>query len=171
MYLFFSFQNSSGVPFLFKKKGPFALPCGSGAFGAGPLNTSDMNVGEVALTLVLGGYIVNLCDFYFYKLIGKLTSFLQLQEFSFRNLPVTSCTTTVWCSLYRSNARLSTFSPRVQLYGLYWILMTYLSSWASKVHTHPSHSETSRLLTSSLSLGVPVPHGIELFIMNHWSES
>jgi hypothetical protein len=27
----------------------------------------------------------------------------------------------------------------------------------SKSHTHPSHSETSRLLTSSLSLGVPVP--------------
>ncbi len=28
---------------------------------------------------------------------------------------------------------------------------------ASKSHTHPSHSNTSRLLTSSLSLGVPVP--------------
>ena len=28
----------------------------------------------------------------------------------------------------------------------------------SKSHTHPSHSETSRLLTSSLSLGVPVPN-------------
>jgi hypothetical protein len=28
---------------------------------------------------------------------------------------------------------------------------------ASKSHTHPSHSETFRLLTSSLSLGVPVP--------------
>jgi hypothetical protein len=27
----------------------------------------------------------------------------------------------------------------------------------SKTHTHPSHSSTSRLLTSSLSLGVPVP--------------
>jgi hypothetical protein len=27
----------------------------------------------------------------------------------------------------------------------------------SKTHTHPSHSQTSRLLTSSLSLGVPVP--------------
>jgi hypothetical protein len=27
----------------------------------------------------------------------------------------------------------------------------------SETHTHPSHSETSRLLTSSLSLGVPVP--------------
>ena len=28
----------------------------------------------------------------------------------------------------------------------------------SRSHTHPSHSQTSRLLTSSLSLGVPVPH-------------
>ena len=28
---------------------------------------------------------------------------------------------------------------------------------ASKSHAHPSHSQTSRLLTSSLSLGVPVP--------------
>ena len=28
---------------------------------------------------------------------------------------------------------------------------------ASNSHTHPSHSRTSRLLTSSLSLGVPVP--------------
>jgi hypothetical protein len=27
----------------------------------------------------------------------------------------------------------------------------------SKSHTHPSHSPTSRLLTSSLSSGVPVP--------------
>jgi hypothetical protein len=27
----------------------------------------------------------------------------------------------------------------------------------SSSHTHPSHSQTSRLLTSSLSLGVPVP--------------
>ncbi len=31
------------------------------------------------------------------------------------------------------------------------------SSIARKSHTHPSHSKTSRLLTSSLSLGVPVP--------------
>ena len=27
----------------------------------------------------------------------------------------------------------------------------------SRTHTHPSHSQTSRLLISSLSLGVPVP--------------
>ena len=33
----------------------------------------------------LGDYIVNLSDFYSYRLIGKLTAFLQLQEFSLRN--------------------------------------------------------------------------------------
>jgi hypothetical protein len=32
-----------------------------------------------------------------------------------------------------------------------WVSIT------SRTHTHPSHSQTSRLLTSSLSLGVPVP--------------
>jgi hypothetical protein len=31
------------------------------------------------------------------------------------------------------------------------------SSITSKSHTHPSHSQTSRLLTSSLSLGSPIP--------------
>ena len=31
----------------------------------------------------------------------------------------------------------------------------------SRSHTHPSHSQESRLLTSSLSLGVPVPLTME----------
>jgi hypothetical protein len=31
----------------------------------------------------------------------------------------------------------------------------------SRTHTHPSHSQTSRLLTSSLSLGVPVPRATQ----------
>jgi hypothetical protein len=31
----------------------------------------------------------------------------------------------------------------------------------SRSHTHPSHSQVSHLLTSSLSLGVPVPHTME----------
>ncbi len=31
----------------------------------------------------------------------------------------------------------------------------------SRTHTHPSHSETSRILTSSLSLGVPVPRATQ----------
>jgi hypothetical protein len=41
----------------------------------------------------LGGYIVNLSAFYFYRLIGKLAAFLQLQEFSLRNMTVTNSTT------------------------------------------------------------------------------
>ncbi len=38
----------------------------------------------------------------------------------------------------------------------------------SKSHTHPSHSQTSRLLTSSLSLGVPRPGDpcLSCFCMN-----
>ena len=32
---------------------------------------------------------------------------------------------------------------------------------ASRSHTHPSHSQTSRLLISSLSLGVPVPRATQ----------
>ncbi len=34
----------------------------------------------------------------------------------------------------------------------------------SKSHTHPSHSQTSRLLTSSLSLGVPVPRATQCML-------
>ena len=36
-------------------------------------------------------------------------------------------------------------------------LNLYGAPIAPKSHTRPSHSQTSRLLTSSLSLGVPVP--------------
>jgi hypothetical protein len=35
------------------------------------------------------------------------------------------------------------------------------ASITSRTHTHPSHSQTSRLLTSSLSLGVPVPRSTQ----------
>jgi hypothetical protein len=47
----------------------------------------------------LGGYIVHSLDCYSYRLIGKLTAFFQLQEFSLRNLLVTSSTTVTWLSL------------------------------------------------------------------------
>ena len=61
----------------------------------------------VALCLLLlvrlGGYIVNLSEFYSYRLIGKLTAFLQLQEFRLRNLHVDSSTTTARCSLLSLN--------------------------------------------------------------------
>jgi hypothetical protein len=47
------------------------------------------------------GYIVNLSDFYSYRIIGKLTAFLQFQEFSQRNLPVASSTSAARLSLNR----------------------------------------------------------------------
>jgi hypothetical protein len=45
-------------------------------------------------------------------------------------------------------AKASTLSVNLNLDG---------ASIASNSHTHPSHSQSSRLLTSALSLGVPVP--------------
>jgi hypothetical protein len=102
------------------------------------------------------GYRVNLSDFYSYRLIGKLTAFLQLQEFSQRNPTVTSSTSAAArLSFSRSKskvdlalAKAATLRINLNLDG---------APIASKSHTHPSHSQTSRLLTSSLSLGVPVP--------------
>jgi hypothetical protein len=44
-------------------------------------------------------YIVNLSDFYSYSLIGKVTVFLQLQEFSQRNLIVGISTSAARLSL------------------------------------------------------------------------
>ena len=41
---------------------------------------------------------VNLCVFCFYNLIGKLTAFLQLQEFSIRKQPVDFFTLSAWRS-------------------------------------------------------------------------
>ena len=53
------------------------------------------------LLVRVGGYIVNLSDFYSYRLIGKLTAFLQLQEFSLRNQTVDFSTTAARRSLLR----------------------------------------------------------------------
>jgi hypothetical protein len=87
-------------------------------------------------------YIVNLYSFYFYRLIGKLTFFLQLQVFS----------------LYNSHLKSKVDNILTKTTELHITLNIEDSHIVSKSHTHPSHSTTSRLLTSSLSLGVPVPH-------------
>ncbi len=65
----------------------------------------------------LGDYMVNLCAFYFYKLIGKMTAFLQLQEFTLRNMTVSTSTTVARRSPHISNPRLATFSLRLKHYG------------------------------------------------------
>ena len=68
------------------------------------------------LLVRLGGYIVNLSDFYSYRLIGKLTVFLKLQEFSLRNMIVTSSTSAARLLLHSSKAGLACLSLRRQLY-------------------------------------------------------
>jgi hypothetical protein len=101
------------------------------------------------------GYIVNLSDFYNYSLIGKLTAFftasgVQLvqtdrDQFHFRRA--------AFSSVLKSrvgNILAKAVALRINL-NLDGAPIT------SKSHTHPSHSQSSRLLTSSLSLGVPVP--------------
>ena len=58
---------------------------------------------SLLLLVRLGGYIVNLSDFYSYSLIGKLTAFLQIQEFNLRNLTVDTSTSAVRSSPHYLN--------------------------------------------------------------------
>ncbi len=102
------------------------------------------------LLVRLGGYIGNSLDCYSYRLIGKLTTFLQFQEFRFRNPTVGYSTSAARrsCTL----AKVAALRININIDG---------TPITSKTHTHPSHSQTSRLLTSSLSLGVPVPRATQ----------
>ena len=50
----------------------------------------DQSLSYLLLIVRLGGYRVNLLDYYSYRLIEKLTVFFNLQEFNLRNLPVDS---------------------------------------------------------------------------------
>jgi hypothetical protein len=51
-----------------------------------------------------------------YRIIGKLTTFLQFQEFILRNMTVDSYTSTTWLFLHNSKRGLVKFSIRLQLY-------------------------------------------------------
>ena len=102
---------------------------------------------------------MNLSDFYSYSLIGKLTAFfaasvVQLAQstsglFHVRRVAVASqLTGKVGSTL----AKAAALRVNLNLDG---------APITSRTHTHPSHSQTSRLLTSSLSLGVPVPRATQ----------
>ena len=75
------------------------------------IRISPLTISPLCLLVRLGDYIVNLCVFYFYKLITKLTVSFQLQEFSLSNI-------TVSVSPHNSSPRLGKFSLRIQHYGL-----------------------------------------------------
>ena len=111
------------------------------------------------LLVRLGGYIVDLSDFYSYRLIRKLTAFLQLQEFQLAQQDRGQFH-------YLRAAFLQQLKSRVGLVltkaaALRINLNIDGAPITSRTHTHPSHSQTSRLLTSSLSLGVPVPRSTQ----------
>ena len=98
---------------------------------------------------------MNSLDCYSYRLIGKLTAFLRLQEFNLSHPTVDYSTFVAPCALHSLKGKVgstltkaATLRVNLNIDGM---------PIASRTHTHPSHSQTSRLLTSSLSLGVPVP--------------
>ena len=67
---------------------------------------------------------------------------------------VVSSTTNTWCSPHSLDRRSVTFSPRLYHWGSPWISTTHL--WRPD-HTLTLHTQTTRLLTSSMSLGITVP--------------
>jgi hypothetical protein len=71
------------------------------------------------LLVRLGGYTVNVCAFYFYKLIGKLNASFQLQEFRLRNTTVTTSTSSAQPTPRSLNRKSVTSSIRLQHYGLF----------------------------------------------------
>ena len=102
---------------------------------------------------------MNSLDYYSYRLIGKLTAFLQLQEFQLAQQDRGQFH-------YLRAAFLQQLKSRVGLVlakaaALRINLNIDGAPITSRTHTHPSHSQTSRLLTSSLSLGVPVPRATQ----------
>ncbi len=106
-----------------------------------------------AIVSTSGSYIVNLCDFYSYSLIGKLTACLQVQDFSFRNLAVDSSTSSdVFSSQVKS--RVGNLLVKDTVLGVNLNLDG--ASITSKTHTHPSHSQISRLFIFRCFTGLVV---------------
>ncbi len=103
---------------------------------------------------------MNLSDFHTYRLIRKLTAFFfavsgvqvaqhDRGQFDFHRV--------VFAQQFKIRVALTLTKEaalRITL-NLDGVPIT------SKSHTHPSHSQTSRPLTSSLSLGVPVPRATQ----------
>ncbi len=105
----------------------------------------------------LGGYIVNLWDFYSYYSPGNWPIFCSFSS--------SACSIWPWpvplpphgFHFTGQSVDLTLTKPA----DLHSTINLDGARITSKSHTHPSHSQTSRLLTSSLSLGVPVPRSTQ----------
>ncbi len=93
----------------------------------------------------LATYIANFSEFYSYRLIGKLTAFLQLQELCLRNQIVDFSTTTARRFLLWSNLGLEISLPSLQPYVLTSILMDLQSCLSLTLTLH-----TRKLLVFNL---------------------
>jgi hypothetical protein len=77
-------------------------------------NNLDQSLNDAAADKIRK-YRLNLSDFYSYRLIGKLTAFLQLQEFSLRKQTLDSSTSTARLFLLCSNLGLEIFTSSLSL--------------------------------------------------------
>jgi hypothetical protein len=87
---------------------------------------------------------VNSLDSYSYSLIGRLTDFLQFQEFRL-------CKKLIGRAVFSSTLKAKVGRTLVKTEVLRILLNVDRVLITSKRHTHPSHSQTSRLLNSTLS--------------------
>jgi hypothetical protein len=107
------------------------------------------------LLLVLqDAYTVNFSTFYFCRLIGKrflAASGVHLVQinFHFRRATFSS----------HLKSKVDNILAKVEARRI--VLNIDGTPIASRSHTHPSHTQNSCLLTSSLSLGVPVPRATQ----------
>ena len=98
---------------------------------------------------------MNSLDCYSYRLIGKLTWVFGVSGVQFPQS--NSGLFHLRRSAFSSQVKAKVGSTLAKAAALRVNLNIDGAPIASRTHTHPSHSQTSRLLTSSLSLGVPVP--------------
>ena len=103
---------------------------------------------------------MNSLDYYSYRLIGKTDRFFATSGVE------TTQSTSGGLYHFRRLVFLAQFKGKVgrtlvKTEALRVNLNIDDAPITSRTHTHPSHSQTSRLLTSSLSLGVPVPRPTE----------
>jgi hypothetical protein len=118
--------------------------------------------GIAFLVLDLSGLITTIESIFFFSRAPQksfLTLYLldQLQEFSLRKPTVARSTSPpAFAQQLKSRVGLPLATVAVLL-----ITLNLDGTPIIFYHTHSSHSQTSRLLTSSLSLGVPVPRGTQ----------
>ena len=103
---------------------------------------------------------MNSLDYYSYRLIGKLTVFFAVSGVQ----PVQHTSGGIFTlkrAAFLTQLKAKVGSSLAKAAAIRVNLNIDDTPITSRSHTHPSHSQESRLLTSSLSLGVPVPLTME----------